>query len=91
MRAAGLVINRQRPSTASGVLFMTLEDEKGHINLVLWPRLVERQRRVALGARLLGVEGHIEREGDVVHLVARRLTDLSPLLGRLMTRSRDFR
>ena len=91
MRAAGLVINRQRPSTASGVLFMTLEDEKGYINLVLWPKLVERQRLVALGARLLGVEGHIEREGEVVHLVARRLIDLSPLLGRLVTRSRDFR
>jgi len=91
VRAAGLVINRQRPCTASGVMFLTLEDETGHINLVLWPSVVERQRRVALGARLLGAEGHVEREGEVVHLVARRLIDLSPLLGRLATRSRDFR
>jgi error-prone DNA polymerase len=91
MRAAGLVINRQRPSTASGVMFMTLEDESGHINLVLWPSVVQEQRRVALGARLLGVDGHVEREGEVVHLVARRLTDLTPLLGRLETHSRDFR
>jgi error-prone DNA polymerase len=91
MRAAGLVINRQRPSTASGVMFMTLEDESGHINLVLWPSVVDGQRRVALGARLLGVYGHVEREGEVVHLVARRLIDLSALLGQLSTHSRDFR
>ncbi len=91
LRAAGLVINRQRPATASGVLFMTLEDETGQINLVLWPHLLERQRRIALGARLLGVDGHVEREGEVIHLIARRLTDLSPLLGRLTTHSRDFR
>jgi error-prone DNA polymerase len=85
------VINRQRPSTASGVMFMTLEDESGHINLVLWPSVVDGQRRVALGARLLGVYGHVEREGEVVHLVARRLIDLSALLGQLSTHSRDFR
>ncbi|MFT5445921.1 MAG: error-prone DNA polymerase [Gammaproteobacteria bacterium] len=91
MRAAGLVINRQRPSTASGVMFLTLEDEHGQINLVLWPSVAARQRQVALGARLLAVHGHIEREGEVIHLVAKRLTDLSALLGRLPTRSRDFR
>jgi error-prone DNA polymerase len=91
MCAAGLVINRQRPSTASGVMFITLEDEHGQINLVLWPSLATRQRQVALGARLLAVHGYIEREGEVIHLVAKRLTDLSALLGRLPTRSRDFR
>jgi error-prone DNA polymerase len=91
MRAAGLVINRQRPSTASGVVFITLEDENGQINLVLWPSVTLRQRQVALGSRLLAVEGHVERAGEVVHLVAKRLTDLSALLGRLQTRSRDFR
>jgi error-prone DNA polymerase len=91
MRAAGIVVNRQRPSTASGVMFITLEDENGHINLVLWPSVASRQRQVALGARLLAVHGHIEREGAVVHLIARQLTDLSALLGRLQTRSRDFR
>ena len=91
VRAAGLVINRQRPSTASGVIFMTLEDETGYINVVLWPWVVERQRRIVLGARLIAVHGSIEREGEVVHLVANRLVDHSALLGNLETRSRNFR
>jgi error-prone DNA polymerase len=91
VRAAGLVTCRQRPDTASGVVFVTLEDETGCINVVLWKKLVERQRRELLGARLLGVEGTIEREGDVVHLVARRLVDHSALLGPLASASRDFR
>ena len=89
-RAAGLVINRQRPGTASGVIFMTLEDETGHINVIVWSRIAERQRRETLGARLLAVYGILQREGDVIHLVARRLEDRTPLLGRLVTRSRDF-
>ncbi len=88
--AVGLVINRQRPSTASGVIFMTLEDETGHINVVVWPTIANIQRRVVLGARLVTVHGFIEREGSVVHLVAKRFEDYSPLLGRLQTRSRDF-
>ena len=88
--AAGLVTCRQRPDTASGVVFVTLEDETGYVNVVVWHRLVERQRRELLGARLLAVRGVIERDGDVVHLVARRLTDHSALLGRLVARSRDF-
>jgi len=90
VRAAGIVINRQRPSTASGVIFMTLEDETGHINVVVWPWVVERQRREVVGSRLVGIHGTIEREGDVVHLVVGRIIDLSHLLGRLQTRSRDF-
>jgi error-prone DNA polymerase len=90
VRAAGIVINRQRPSTASGVIFMTLEDETGHINVVVWPWVVERQRREVVGSRMVGIHGTIEREGEVVHLVAGRITDLSHLLGRLHTRSRDF-
>jgi error-prone DNA polymerase len=89
-RCAGLVINRQRPGTASGVIFMTLEDETGYINLVVWPWVVERQRREVLHSRLLVVYGKVEKEGDVVHLVASRLIDRTPLLGRLQTRSRDF-
>jgi error-prone DNA polymerase len=89
-RAAGLVINRQRPSTASGVIFMTLEDETGYINLVVWPWVAERQRRIVLRARLLVASGTIERDGEVVHLVAGRLEDHSRLLGKLETRSRDF-
>jgi error-prone DNA polymerase len=88
--AAGLVINRQRPSTASGVMFATLEDETGYINLVLWPWLVERARREVLGARLMVVHGEVQREGEVIHLVAHRVEDHSELLGRLFTRSRDF-
>jgi error-prone DNA polymerase len=87
---AGLVTCRQRPDTASGVVFVTLEDEHGSINVVVWRHLVERQRRELLGARLLGVEGTIERDGDVVHLVAQRLVDHSALLGPLETASRDF-
>ena len=89
-RAAGLVTCRQRPDTASGVIFVTLEDEHGTINVVVWSSLVERQRRELLGARLLGVQGTVERDGDVVHLVAKRLVDYSELLGPLETQSRDF-
>ena len=89
-RAVGLVVNRQRPSTASGVIFMTLEDETGYINVVVWPWVVERQRREVLQSRLLAVYGTVEREGDVVHLIAGRLVDHSALLGDLATRSRDF-
>jgi len=89
-RAAGLVTSRQRPDTASGVIFVTLEDETGCANVIVWRDLVERQRRELLGARLLGVQGMIERDGEVVHLVARRLFDYDLLLGRLAVHSRDF-
>jgi error-prone DNA polymerase len=87
---AGLVTCRQRPDTASGVIFVTLEDETGCANVVVWSSLVERQRQELLGARLLGVQGTIERDGDVVHVVARRLADHSALLGPLEAASRDF-
>jgi error-prone DNA polymerase len=89
-RTAGIVTCRQRPGTAQGVVFVTLEDETGYTNVVVWNDLVERQRKELLGARLLGVEGYMQNEGGVVHLVARRLVDHSPLLGRLLTESRDF-
>jgi error-prone DNA polymerase len=89
-RAAGLVTCRQRPDTASGVIFVTLEDETGCVNVVVWRDLIERQRRELLGARLLAVDGRIERDGDVVHLIARQLSDRSALLGRLLAPSRDF-
>ena len=89
-RAAGIVTCRQRPGTASGVVFVTLEDETGYINVVVWNSIVERQRRELLGARLMGVEGEVQREGDVIHLVARRLSDHTRLLGTLATASRDF-
>jgi error-prone DNA polymerase len=89
-RVAGLVTCRQRPDTASGVIFVTLEDETGTVNVVVWKRLSERQKPALLGARLLAVQGVIERDGEVVHLVARRLADYSRLLGPLAAASRDF-
>ena len=90
VHAAGIVIGRQRPDTASGVVFVTLEDETGCVNVIVWRDLGERQRRELLGAQLMAVYGSVEREGEVVHLIARRLADHSDLLGRLATRSRDF-
>ena len=87
---AGLVLVRQRPGTASGVTFVTLEDETGVVNLVVWRRIAERDRRALVGSRLLRAEGEVQREGDVVHVVVRRLRDESLLLGELVSRSRDF-
>ena len=88
IRAAGIVTCRQRPATASGVIFVTLEDETGYVNVIVWNDLADRQRRELIGSRLLGVSGEVQREGRVVHILARRLEDLSPMLGRLAT-SRD--
>ncbi len=90
VRAAGLVITRQRPGTATGVVFVTLEDETGYLNLIVWSSLVDRQRKELLGSRLLGVTGEVQREGEVVHVLARKLEDHTDLLGRLSTQSRDF-
>jgi len=90
VRAAGIVINRQRPASSSGVTFVTLEDETGQVNLVVWRSLAERQRAILLKARLLGVAGRVQRQGAVVHLVAQQLWDCTHLLGRVATRSRDF-
>jgi error-prone DNA polymerase len=90
VRSAGLVVTRQRPSSASGVTFVTLEDETGYLNLVVWERLAQRDRRALLGARLLGVVGIVQKESGVLHVIAERLIDHSGLLGKLVTRSRDF-
>ncbi|MFH0352253.1 MAG: error-prone DNA polymerase [Chromatiales bacterium] len=90
VRAAGLVITRQRPGTATGVVFVTLEDETGYLNLIVWSSLVDSQRKELLGSRLLGVIGEVQREGSVVHVLARRLEDHTALLGRLSTRPREF-
>jgi error-prone DNA polymerase len=89
-RCVGLVTCRQRPGTASGVIFLTLEDEAGLANVIVHPKLAERQRDILLGAQLLGVLGVLQREGGVVHLVAKRLVDHSRLLGALVVASRDF-
>ena len=88
---AGLVVNRQRPASANSVTFVTLEDETGYVNLVVWKRVAERQRNALLSSRLLGVMGEIQRESGVTHLVARQLRDYSCLIGSLVTRTRDFR
>jgi error-prone DNA polymerase len=90
IRVAGLVTCRQRPATASGVIFVTLEDETGYVNLIVWNDLADRQRRELLGARLLAVHGEVQKQGAIVHVLARRLEDMTPLLGRLATTSRDF-
>jgi error-prone DNA polymerase len=90
IRAAGIVVGRQRPGTATGIVFVTLEDETGLVNVVVHPQLVDKQRRELLGSALLGVYGQLQKEGEVIHLVAKRLVDLSAWLGRLETVSRDF-
>lgn len=87
---AGLVTGRQRPGTASGVTFVTLEDEFGNLNVVVWRDLAERQRQALVGSRLLKVDGRWETVGEVRHLIAGRLTDLTPLLDGIHVRSRDF-
>ena len=89
IQTAGLVLVRQRPGSAKGVMFITIEDESGVANLVIWPTLYEKQRRIILGASLLGVDGRIQREGDVVHLVAYKVHDLGDVLQTLQTRSGD--
>ncbi|MDE2203160.1 MAG: error-prone DNA polymerase [Burkholderiaceae bacterium] len=89
-RACGLVTVRQRPGTANGTIFVSIEDETGAINVILWPHLIERQRREVLHAQLLGVYGKWQCERETRHLVAQHLVDLTPLLGRLATSSRDF-
>jgi error-prone DNA polymerase len=89
-RVAGLVSLRQRPGTASGVTFVTLEDEDGMLNVIVWRDLATRQRRELLDSRLLVIDGVLEQAESVVHLIAHRLHDASALLGDLDTRSRDF-
>jgi error-prone DNA polymerase len=90
VRAAGLVITRQRPGSAEGVTFVTLEDEHGSINLIVWRDVAERQRQALIGSRLMGVAGKLQKEGEVMHVIAHRLVDLSRWLGRLRSASRDF-
>ena len=90
VRTAGLVVTRQRPGTASGVTFVTLEDETGYINLIVWRQIAERQRRALVGSRLMGVTGELQLEGEVMHVIVHRITDLSSWLGDLVAPSRDF-
>ncbi|RJF98427.1 error-prone DNA polymerase [Noviherbaspirillum saxi] len=89
-RGCGIVTVRQRPQTANGTMFVTIEDETGLINVIVWPGLIERYRKELLASQLLGVYGIWQSESNVHHLVASRLVDLSHMLGRLSTHSRDF-
>lgn len=79
----GLVITRQRPGTASGVIFLTLEDETGVSNIVVWPKIFQKYRRIVMGGRLLRVTGYLQREGIVVHLIAQEIEDMSHKLSEL--------
>ncbi|WP_421460846.1 error-prone DNA polymerase [Agrobacterium tumefaciens] len=90
LETAGLVLVRQRPGSAKGVIFMTLEDETGIANAVLWVKTFEKYRRVVLSAGMVGIYGKIQREGEVVHLVAHRLTDLSEALASVGERNHPF-
>jgi len=90
LRLAGIVTGRQRPGTASGVLFLTLEDETGFINVIVWPRVLERFRAVVLGASLLYVKGVLQREGEVIHVVGGAFFDESAQLADLPLKARDF-
>ncbi|CAD7035277.1 error-prone DNA polymerase [Pseudorhizobium endolithicum] len=90
LMAAGLVLVRQRPGSAKGVMFITIEDETGIANVVVWPKLFERSRRVVLGASMMAINGRIQREGEVVHLVAQQLFDLSADLSGLAERDGAF-
>jgi error-prone DNA polymerase len=90
VRACGIVTVRQRPATAKGTVFVTLEDETGTVNVIVWPHLVETQRRELLQSSLMAVYGIWQTENNVSHLIAKRLVDLTALLGVLQTQSRDF-
>lgn len=94
-RASGLVTHRQRPPTAKGTMFVTLEDDTGAVNVIVWPKVVEAQRKPLLGATLMTVFGQWQRQGEgeesVMHLVATKVIDHTPLLQGLVSRSRDFR
>jgi error-prone DNA polymerase len=91
VRVAGLVTARQRPQSAGGVMFVTLEDESGYVNLIAWEKVWSRARRVASNSRLLEVQGMLQKEGGVIHVVVRRFVDRTHLLGNVVTQSRDFR
>jgi error-prone DNA polymerase len=90
LQTAGIVLVRQKPGSAKGVMFITIEDETGIANLVIWPDLYEKQRRIILSSGMIAVYGRIQREGEVVHLVAHRLTDLSVELASVGERDATF-
>ncbi|OHV76830.1 hypothetical protein LCM4573_08450 [Rhizobium sp. LCM 4573] len=91
LMTASLVLVRQNPGSAKGVMFITVEDETGPANVVVWPSLFEKRRRVVLGASMMAINVRIQREGEVVHLVAQQLFDLSEDLSRLADRDAGFK
>jgi error-prone DNA polymerase len=80
VRVSGLVLVRQRPGSARGVLFITIEDETSIANLIVWPDVFERYRRIVMSAAMLGVRGRLQKEGEVIHVIAEEIDDLTPLL-----------
>lgn len=90
LEVAGLVLIRQRPGSAKGVIFMTLEDETGTANAIVWVKTFEKYRRVVLSASMVGIYGKLQREGEVVHIVAHRITDLSDILRSVGERDKPF-
>jgi error-prone DNA polymerase len=90
VRVAGLVLVRQRPGTAQGLIFMTLEDETGVANLIVRPEIWQRYHRIASRSNVLLAQGHLEKQGQVIHILVQRLSDLAALLREIDARSRDF-
>jgi error-prone DNA polymerase len=90
VRVAGIVLMRQHPASANGVIFMTIEDETGSVNIIVWQSVAQAQRRPMLESRLLEVQGELQHQHGVMHVVARRLIDRSALMGELLAKSRDF-
>ena len=90
VRVSGLVLVRQRPGTASGVIFMTLEDETGIANIVVWPKIFEQFRRDVLAGRLVAVDGPVQSESGVIHVIAERIHDWTPLLAKLSARGGEI-
>ncbi len=89
-RACGLVTHRQRPGTAKGTVFITLEDETGQVNVIVWPELLERQRDILLNSSVMAVFGIWQKQGEVRHLLAKRVVDLTQLMLALKTQARNF-
>jgi len=88
---AGIVLVRQRPGSAKGIVFMTLEDETGIANAIIWPRVLERDRAILMASRLIRIRGRVQRADDIIHVVAGRLIDCTGLLERLARGKTDER
>ena len=90
VKIAGLVLFRQRPGTAKGTIFITMEDETGAVNLIVWPKVAETYRRAVFGAKVILCEGTLQKESNVIHVVSRRLTDWTPMLRRFQLEASAF-